>query len=83
MIFLTVIGILGYISPALFMFTVHIAMYTFQVNAIFPIFNAVGLIRGEQDAKNPAVGIFVYITDFIYVMLLLGLVFYSMHLTNR
>lgn len=33
--------------------------------------------------ENTLAGIFVFTVDFIYVMMFLGLVFYSMHLTNR
>jgi hypothetical protein len=32
---------------------------------------------------NSVVGLFVYLIDFIYVLIFLGLVFFSMNLTNR
>lgn len=72
---------LSFIAPALFMYTIHIAMYTFQTNVIVAAFQKLGLI--ENPTKNYVVGLFVYIIDLIYVLIFLSLVFYSMHLTNR
>lgn len=37
-------NMLAYIAPALFMFTIHIAMFTFQTNIIVAIFQDLGLI---------------------------------------
>jgi hypothetical protein len=71
---------LGYISPALFMFTVHIAMEAFQADVIFPLLNG---ILTEDTVKQSQNKVFVYIIDFIYVLMFLGLIFYSMHLTNK
>lgn len=76
-------SILGYISPALFMFTVHIAMYAFQTEVIYNILKSTNNMGDDKWQDNPMYGIFVYVADFIYVMMFLGLVFYSMHLTNR
>lgn len=75
---------LSYIAPALFMYTIHIAMYTFQANIIVDVLQQLNLVVQSTDAKNNTVmGIFVYVIDFIYAMIFLGLVFFSMHLTNR
>lgn len=41
------------------------------------------VVKSSDASKNNVVGIFVYVIDFIYAMIFLGLVFFSMHLTNR
>lgn len=75
---------LGFVAPALFMYTIHIAMYTFQTNVIVYVLQQLGIINDSASAtQNQVVGIFVYTVDFIYVMVFFGLIFYSMHLTNR
>lgn len=75
---------LSFISPALFMYTIHIAMYTFQTNVIVTVLQQLGVVSDTQEAnQNQVIGVFVYTIDFIYVMIFLGLIFYSMHLTNR
>ena len=75
---------MSFVAPALFMYTIHIAMYTFQTNVIVAILQQFGLLADNLEARqNNVVGIFVYIVDLIYVLIFLGLVFFSMHLTNR
>ncbi len=75
---------MSFVAPALFLFTIHIAMLTFQINVIVPLFQKFGLIPNSGEAqKNYVVGLFVYLIDLIYVLIFFGLVFYSMHLTNR
>lgn len=75
-VFLTFLNILAFVSPALFMFTVHIAMILFKVTVISGSFIS-NYLTGEG-------GIFlIYTVDFIYLMSFLALIFFSMHLTNR
>lgn len=75
---------LAFISPALFMYTIHIAMYTFQTNVIVTLFQDLNLIDKNGTAQNNrVVGLFVYLVDLAYTLIFLGLVFFSMHLTNR
>lgn len=82
--YLTLMNMLSFVAPALFMYTIHIAMYTFQSNVIVDVLQQLGMVANGPDApKNNVVGIFVYVIDFIYAMIFLGLVFFSMHLTNR
>lgn len=82
--YLTLMNMLSYIAPALFMYTIHIAMYTFQSNVIVVVLQQLGMVVESTEASNnTVVGIFVYVIDFIYAMIFLGLVFFSMHLTNR
>ena len=82
--YLTLMNWLGYISPALFMYTIHIAMYTFQTNVIIPTLQSLNLVDNTvYTQKNHTVGLFVYTIDFIYVLVFFGLVIFSMHLTNR
>ena len=83
-LYLTFMNWLSFVAPALFLYTIHIAMYTFQTNVIVQLFQNFGLITDSAAAqKNYVVGIFVYLVDLIYVLIFLGLVFYSIHLTNR
>ena len=79
--YLTIMNILAYVAPALFLFTIHVAMQAFQTDVIIPILVSTGLVTSPD--MTPINQIFVYLVDFLYVMVFLGLVFYSMHLTNR
>jgi len=82
--YLNLMNMLGYIAPALFMYTIHIAMYTLQTNVIVSVLQQLGIVTNNESAvNNQIVGVFVYTVDFIYAMIFLGLIFYSMHLTNR
>lgn len=74
---------LAYVSPALFMYTVHIAMFTFQTDVIVTTLQRLNIMQYSEEATNRVAGLFVYIIDLIYVLIFLALVFYSMHLTNR
>lgn len=76
--YLTLMNALAYFAPAFFLFTVHIAMDAFRADVLTALFS--GLVA---DANNsPALMSFVYLVDFIYVMLLGAVVYYSLHLTH-
>ena len=71
-------NMLAYISPALFLFTIHVAMIAFTQDALYYLNNNVIQIFSGQFLNG-----FVYTIDFIYVLVFMGFIFYSMHLTNK
>ena len=73
MIFLTFMNLISYVAPALFFFTIHLAMFAFR-NDVLPL---LGLF------SESALNAFVYTIDFIYILNFFGLVFFSMHLTSK
>lgn len=42
--YLTLMNILGYVSPALFMFTIHIAIQAFQTSIVVPALYDIGYV---------------------------------------
>ena len=72
--YLSFMTALSYFSPAFFMFTVHIAMEAFRQDVL-----AVWL----SSTVNPTVlDFFVLTIDFIYVLMLSGIIFFSLHFKN-
>ena len=66
---------LGYVAPALFLFTVSIAIQAFRTEVLIPYFSSfipAEILEG-----------FVYVINFFYVMMTGAVIFYSMHLTNK
>ena len=75
MLFLTFLNMLAYVSPALFLFTAHVAMIAFRIYI---------LEGGTLSNYFQGWGVLIiYTVDLIYVMLFLTLIFFSMHLTNK
>ena len=70
---------LAYFAPALFLFTVHIAMDAFRSDVLIKLLNGVVGDPNHSQFFNA----FVYTIDFIYVLLIMTIVFFSLHLTNR
>lgn len=78
--YLNFMNILAFISPALFLFTVHVAMYAFRDYFFFGFLDEINY--GDFSNTEFFNG-FVYVIDFIYIMLMFGFIFYSMHFTHR
>lgn len=78
--YLNLMNMLAFVSPALFLFTVHIAMFAFRDWFFGYILNS---ITSTTFQTTEFYNSFVFVMDFIYVMLMLGLVFKSMHFTHR
>lgn len=77
--YLSLMNGLSYFAPAFFLFTVHIAMDAFKTDVLTKALNGV-----VTDPKTSQVfNSFVFTIDFIYVMLIMTIVFLSLHLTNR
>lgn len=64
---------LAYFSPAFFVFTVHIAIEAFRVDVLERWINA----------SPETLDFFVYTIDFIHVLLIATVVFYSLHFKNN
>lgn len=77
--YLTLMNSLTYFSPSLFLFTVHIAMEAFREDVLVRVLTDVITNPDKSEFYNA----FVYTMDFIYVMLIGTIVFYSLHLTNN
>lgn len=66
---------LAYLAPAFFMFTMHIAIVAFRLDV---------LERFLGNTVGPrALDYFVYAMDFIYALMVSGIVFYSLHFKNN
>jgi hypothetical protein len=70
-------NILGFVAPALFLFTVYIAMQAFKADVLVTFLS--NLISPDSEIYNA----FVLTMNFIYVMLIGGLILYCMILTNK
>lgn len=82
-IYLVFMNWLSFIAPALFMFTVHIAMFTFQANVLIPLFHNFGLLSNVDDpSSNKIIGLFVNTIDFLYLVSFIGLIIYSVNLRS-
>ena len=66
---------LSYFAPAFFMFTVHIAMGAFRIDVL-------ERYLGKTVSAN-VLDFFVFTMDFIYVMMIAGVVFYSLHFKSN
>lgn len=78
--YLTFMNSLSYFAPAFFLFTVHIAMEAFRQGVLVPFIQG----EGVSDVNSSKVlKAFVYTIDFIYVLLLMTLVFYSWHFKSN
>ena len=66
---------LSYFSPSFFMFTVHIAMEAFRQDVL--------TIWLSNAVSTNVLDFFVLTMDFIYVMMLSGVIFFSLHFKNN
>ena len=71
---------LSYFAPAFFLFTVHIAMDAFRQDVLSKVLSGV---VNDQNSTSQLYNNFVFTIDFIYVLLIMTVVFYSLHLTNN
>ncbi len=75
--YLSLMNMLAYIAPGFFLFSISVAMEAFKADV---------LVRFFQDSlkeDSPIYNAFVYTINFIYAMLIFGLIYFSMSLTNR
>lgn len=78
MVYLTLMNSFAYLAPSLFLFTVDIAMQAFRADILTKVLG--GIVPDSSD--NQLYNAFVYTIDFIYVLLIISIVFFSLHLTN-
>ena len=65
---------LAYLAPAFFMFTMHIAMQAFRLDVLEKYL-------GKTVGTN-FLDYFVYTMDFIYALMVGGIIFFSLHFKN-
>ena len=70
---------LSYFSPAFFLFTVHIAMEAFRADVLTKVLNGVVDNPNGSQFYNA----FVFTMDFIYVLLIMTIIFMSLHLNHK
>ena len=71
---------LAYFSPTFFLFTVHIAMDAFRQDVLSKLLQGV---VNDTNNQSQLYNSFVFTMDFLYVLLLMTVIFYSLHLTNN
>jgi hypothetical protein len=78
--YLNLMNIIGFVAPAIFMFTIHIAMSAFRDWFFGTVLQdmAFGELQTSEFYSS-----FIYVMDFIYIMLMLAFIFKSMHFTHR
>ena len=65
----------AYFSPSFFLFTVHIAMQAFRQDVLQKYLSAT--------VSAPVLDFFVLTMDFLYVLLLMTIIFFSLHLNSN
>ncbi len=78
-LYLSLMNTLSYFSPAFFLFTVHISMEAFRSDVLIKLLS--GVI--DNPSTNQFYNSFVFTIDFIYVLLIMTIVFLSLHLNNK
>ena len=68
---------LSFVAPALFLFTVSVAMQAFRADVLTKFF--ADIIPYDSEIYNA----FVLIMNFFYVLLWLGFILYSIHMNNK
>jgi len=72
--YLSLMNALAYLAPAFFMFTMHIAMFAFRIDVL-------ERYLGNTVGTN-ALDYFVYTMDFIYALMVVSVVFFSLNFKN-
>jgi hypothetical protein len=67
-----------YFAPSFFLFTIHIAMEAFREDVLVKVLNGTVNDPNNSEFYNA----FVYTIDFIYVILMLSIIFFSLHLKS-
>lgn len=75
--FLSFMNMLAFVAPALFMFTVSVAMQAFRADVLTKFF--ADIIPYNSEIYNA----FVLVMNFIYALLWLGFILYSIHMNNK
>ena len=68
---------LSFIAPALFLFTVSVAMDAFKADVLTKFFSTI-IPQGSELYSG-----FVLMVNFIYTVLWLGFILYSIHMNNK
>lgn len=76
--YLNLSNFLVYFAPALMLFTFHLTMQTVREDYLIDVF----AIESATGLGSIIYGTFVNITDFVYVLILFAIIFFSIHLTH-
>jgi len=76
--YLNTMNFLVYFSPSLLLFTFHLTMETIRIDYLGSI-----LSLETKGIGNVIYNTFTNIIDFIYALILGGIIFFSLHLTNN
>ncbi len=77
-LYLNFSNFLVYFAPALMLFTFHLTMQTIKEDYLAEVF----AISNPNGIGSIIYGTFVNIMDFIYVLMILAIIFFSIHLTH-
>jgi hypothetical protein len=72
---------MAFVAPALFLFTIHIAMFAFRDWFFGSVLEETNIASNFETTEF--YNSFVYVMDFIFIMLMFGLIFKSIHFTHR
>lgn len=75
--YLSLMNLLAYIAPGFFLFSISVAMEAFKADVLVKFF------ADTLKEDSPIYSAFVYTINFIYALLIFGLIYFSMSLTNR
>lgn len=70
-------NMLAFIAPGFFLFSISVAMEAFKADVLVNFFAET--LKPDSEVYNA----FVYTINFIYSMLIISLIYYSMTLTNK
>jgi hypothetical protein len=70
---------LSYFAPSFYLFTVHIAMDAFRQDVLIMLLTDIIPDPYHSEFYNA----FVYTMDFIYTILLMSIIFLSLHMNNK
>jgi cellulose synthase/poly-beta-1,6-N-acetylglucosamine synthase-like glycosyltransferase len=77
-VYLSLMNMMAFVAPAIFLFTIHVAMSAFRDWFFFDLMKTI-----IGFSTNELYNSFVYVIDFIYILIMLAFVFKSMHFTHR
>jgi hypothetical protein len=81
--YLTLMNMMAFVAPAIFMFTIHIAMSAFRDWFFGNVLAGLSQPGSSGFQTTEFYNAFVYVMDFIYIMIMLSFIFQSMHFTHR
>jgi|JI6StandDraft_1071083.scaffolds.fasta_scaffold179460_1 hypothetical protein len=78
-LYMSLMNSLSYFAPSFFLFTVHLAMEAFRDDVLVKVLQ--GIV--ENPSTSEVYNAFVYTMDFLYVLLILTIIFFSLHMRGN